>query len=327
MAHIGYHASHEQFSPSELVGYVKLAEAAGFSAVMSSDHFAPWSLRQGQSGFVWAFLGAAMQATKRIPFGLITVPSGWRYHPALTAQAAATIGEIFPGRLPWMALGSGQALNEHITGERWPSKEERNERLLAGAEIIRALFAGETISRDHPIKVDEAKLHTRAKAQPKLVAGALSPETAEWAGSWADGLITVNQPRENLTKIIEAFQRGGGEDKPLYLQVHLSWAATDGEARENAFDQWRSNAVSAAVAETLRLPEEFDSACVQVRPEDMDEHVRISADPSHHLDWLGRDLEMGFSEIYLHNVGRNQREFIEFFGEKVLPELSERSPA
>jgi probable non-F420 flavinoid oxidoreductase len=327
MAHIGYHASHEQFSPGELVEYAKLAEEAGFSAVMSSDHFAPWSERQGQSGFLWAFLGAAMQATKHIPFGLITVPSGWRYHPALTTQAAATIAEMFPGRLPWMALGSGQALNEHITGQRWPSKRERNERLLAGAEVVRALFAGETVSRDHPIKVDEARLFTFPKTPPKLIAGALSPETAEWAGSWGDGLITINQPRENLAKIIEAFRRGGGEGKPIYLQVHVSWAPTEDEARANAFDQWRSNAVGAAVAETLRLPEEFDDACVKVRPEDMDEHVRISADPARHLEWLREDMQMGFSEIYVHNVGRNQREFIEFFGEQVLPALSEPSAA
>jgi coenzyme F420-dependent glucose-6-phosphate dehydrogenase len=120
MTLIGYHASHEQFAPSELLTYVQAAETAGFGAVMSSDHLTPWSERQGHSGFTWAWLGAALQATRTLPFGLITVPSGWRYHPVITAQAAATIAELFPKRFPWMAVGSGQALNEHVTGERWP---------------------------------------------------------------------------------------------------------------------------------------------------------------------------------------------------------------
>lgn len=319
MTLIGYHASHEQFPPSELLGHVQAAEAAGFGAVMSSDHLTPWSERQGQSGFAWAWLGAALQATRAIPFGIITVPMGWRYHPAITAQAAATVAEMFPGRLPWMALGTGQAMNEHVTGERWPSKPERNERLHAAVGIIRDLWSGKLVSREGPIKVDEARIHTLPRDLPRLVAGALSPKTAEWAGGWADALITVNQPRENIREIIQAFRRGGGEGKPLYLQAHVSFASSDDEARANAFDQWRSNALAATISEMLRLPEEFDQACVKVRPEDMDHHVRISADPTRHIEWLEADAAMGFEEIYVHNVGRNQREFIDVFGREVLP--------
>ncbi len=319
MTLIGYHASHEQFPPSELLGHVQAAEAAGFGAVMSSDHLTPWSERQGQSGFAWAWLGAALQATRAIPFGIITVPMGWRYHPAITAQAAATVAEMFPERLPWMALGTGQAMNEHVTGERWPSKPERNERLHAAVGIIRDLWSGKLVSREGPIKVDEARIHTLPPDLPRLVAGALSPKTAEWAGGWADALITVNQPRENIWEIIQAFRRGGGEGKPLYLQAHVSFASSDDEARANAFDQWRSNALAATISEMLRLPEEFDQACVKVRPEDMDHHVRISADPTRHIEWLEADAAMGFEEIYVHNVGRNQREFIDVFGREVLP--------
>ncbi|MGK6315566.1 TIGR03885 family FMN-dependent LLM class oxidoreductase [Neorhizobium sp. DT-125] len=321
MTLIGYHASHEQFSPGELLGYVQAAEAAGFAAVMSSDHLTPWSERQGQSGFAWAWLGAALQATQVIPFGIITVPLGWRYHPVVTAQAAATVAEMFPGRFPWMAVGSGQAMNEHVVGERWPSKRERNERLQAAAGIIRDLWSGKLVSREGPIRVDEARIHTLPRELPRLVAGALSPETAEWAGSWADALITINQPQESLRKIVDAFRRGGGEGKPLYLQVHLSYARSDDEARANAFDQWRSNATTAAVSETLRLPEEFDQACAKVRPDDMDQHVRISADPRRHMEWLQADAAMGFEQIYVHNVGRNQREFIDAFGREILPRL------
>ncbi len=326
MTLIGYHASHEQFSPSELLGYVQAAEAAGFGAVMSSDHLTPWSERQGQSGFAWAWLGAALQATQSIPFGIITVPMGWRYHPAITAQAGATIAEMFSGRLPWIAVGSGQAMNEHVVGERWPSKAERNERLLAAVEIMRDLWSGKLVSRTEPIKVDQGRVHTLPDEIPRIVAGALSPETAEWAGGWADALITINQPTGKLDKVVEAFRRGGGRQKPLYLQTHISYAGSEEEARANAFDQWRSNAISAAISETLRLPEEFDEACLKVRPEDMDQHVRISADPRQHVEWLKADVAMGFDEIYIHNVGRNQREFIEVFGREVLRSFRTDAP-
>ncbi|WP_203226246.1 TIGR03885 family FMN-dependent LLM class oxidoreductase [Rhizobium gallicum] len=318
MMHIGYHASHEQFTPSDLLHYVQRAEAAGFQSIMSSDHFAPWSERQGQSGFVWSWLGAAMQAT-HLPFGLITVPSGWRYHPAITAQAAATVCELFPGRLTWMAVGSGEALNEHIVGGDWPSKAERNARLLAGVEIMKELWAGQTVSRLKPIKVDEARLYTLPTEPPMIVAGALSAKTAEWAGRWADALITVNQPRERLAEIIDAFRLGGGNGKPLYLQAHVSYAKSQFEARANAYEQWRSNAVTAAMAEDLRLTGDFDEACRHVRPEDMDQHVRISADPADHIAWLSDDARMGFEKVFLHNVGRNQAKFIDVFAKDVLP--------
>ena len=320
MARIGYHASHEQFAPSELLDYVVAAEKAGFASVMSSDHLAPWSKRQGQSGFVWTWLGAAMQATS-IPFGLITVPTGFRYHPVMTAQAAATLAELYPDRFPWMAVGSGQALNEHFAAKRWPSKAERNELLLAGVEIIRELWSGATVSRRDPIAVDEARLYVAPPQAPRIIAGALSPKTAQWAGGWADGLITINQPREQLEKIVDAFRTGGGDGKPLYLQVHVSYAPSDEEARRNAFDQWRSNAITADMAETLRLPEEFDTAAKKIRPEDMDEHVRISSSMSAHAEWLLEDAAMGFEQIYVHNVGRNQKDFIDRYGAEVIPRL------
>ena len=320
MVRVGYHASHEQFAPSELLKYAIAAEEAGFASIMSSDHLAPWSERQGHSGHAWAWLGAAMQATS-LPFGLITIPSGFRYHPVVTAQAAATIAELFPGRLPWLAVGSGQALNEHVVAHRWPAKHERNERLFAGVQVIRELWAGETVNRSGPIAVDEARIYVRPSVLPRIIAGALSPETAKFAGEWADGLITISQPREQLARIIDAFQAGGGSGKPLYLQVHASFAETDARARANAHDQWRSNAITADMAETLRLPEEFDRATAMVRPEDMDMHVRISSSLNAHLDWLREDVSMGFEEIYLHNVGRNQQFFIEQFGSHVLPQL------
>lgn len=314
-----YHASHEQFKPSTLLEYVKAAQQAGFTAALSSDHFYPWSDRQGESGFAWSWLGAAMQATS-LSFGVVCAP-GQRYHPAIIAQAAATLAEMFPNRF-WVALGSGQAMNEHITGEHWPIKAERNARLKECVDIIRALWAGETVTHYGRVKVEEAKLYTRPETPPRIIGAAITPETAEWVGGWADGLITISAPYEKLRKVVEAFRRGGGEGKPMYLKVQLSYARDEAEARAGAYDQWRNNIFDSVMLTQLRTPAQFDAAGEFVKPEDLDDAVRISADPQRHIEWLHKDVELGFSEIILHNVNRQQQQFIEVFGEKVLPALS-----
>ncbi|MDQ0995364.1 coenzyme F420-dependent glucose-6-phosphate dehydrogenase [Phyllobacterium ifriqiyense] len=321
MAFIGYHASHEQFAPGELLELVQKAEGAGFSGVMSSDHFAPWSKRQGQSGFAWAWLGAAMQAT-HIPFGLITVPGGWRYHPAISAQAAATLAQMYPGRFPWLAVGSGEALNEHVIGSGWPNKTTRNNRLVSASEILKKLWLGETVSSTNPIPIDQAKLYTQPDSPPLIIAAALSEETAAWAGDWADGLITVNQDMSTLRAIISAF-RGAGNQGPIFLQLHVSYASNDELARAHAFDQWRSNSISSEEAEEIKLTEEFDRLSETVTPGDLDKNVRISSEPELHISWLREYLSLGFEQIYVHNVGRNQTEFIEAYGKHVLPLLKD----
>lgn len=321
MAFIGYHASHEQFAPGELLELVQKAESAGFSGVMSSDHFAPWSKRQGQSGFAWAWLGAAMQAT-HIPFGLITVPGGWRYHPAISAQAAATLAQMYPGRFPWLAVGSGEALNEHVIGSGWPNKTTRNNRLVSASEILKKLWLGETVSSTNPIPIDQAKLYTQPDSPPLIIAAALSEETAAWAGDWADGLITVNQDMSTLRAIISAF-RGAGNQGPIFLQLHVSYASNDELARAHAFDQWRSNSISSEEAEEIKLTEEFDRLSETVTPGDLDKNVRISSEPELHISWLREYLSLGFEQIYVHNVGRNQTEFIEAYGKHVLPLLKD----
>ena len=317
MVQIGYHASHEQFRPGELVEAVIAAEQAGFAGAMCSDHFAPWSERQGHSGFAWSWLGAAMQAT-RLSMGIVTTPIGLRYHPALIAQAAATLADLFPGRF-WTALGSGEALNERITGCRGPAKPERDERLAEAVEIIRALFAGETVTRRGLIPVEEARLYTRPEKMPALIGAALTPETARRCAGWADGMVTINQPLERLRQMVDAFREGGGEGKKLLLQVHLSYGRDMRQARENAFEQWRFNALSSSVAGELKLPEQFDSATQYIRPEDLENSVLMSPDAARHVEWIAGYRELGFDAIYLHNVGRNQRDFIDAFGSKVLP--------
>ena len=315
---IGFHASHEQVRPDRLLRLVESAEAAGFDAGMCSDHWAPWSEEQGESGFAWSWLGAALQATS-LPFGVVNAP-GQRYHPAIIAQAAATLNVMFPGRF-WVAIGSGELANEHITGDAWPAKAQRNERLRECAEIMRLLWAGETVSHEGLVTVSEARLWTLPEQAPMLVGAAVTAETAGWVAEWADALITVVQPDEQLDAVVDAFRSNGGADKPMYLQVHLAYARTDREARDAAFTQWRQNALGSNVMTDLRHPEQMAAAAKHVRPEDMDRVVRISSDPERHVEWLRRDIERGFEALYLHEVGPDQERFIEIFGREVLPRL------
>jgi len=313
------HCSHEQITPRELLAAVRHAETAGFQAAMSSDHFSPWSERQGESGFAWSFLGAAL-ATTELPFGVVSAP-GQRYHPAIVAQAAASLCHMFPGRL-WVALGTGEASNEHITGGRWPDKAERSARLRECVEVMRALFAGEVVDHDGLVKVDRAKLWTLPPEPPPLIGPAVSEQTARWVGEWADGLVTVNQPRDKLERLIAAFRENGGEGKRLAVQVHLSWAEDDPAALEIAHDQWRTNVFPPPLCWDLATVEQFDIAARHVRPEDVTQTVVVSSDLGRHLDVLHELAELGFEEIYLHHVGQALRPFIDAFGEGVLPPLA-----
>lgn len=321
MIHLGYHASHEQFPPGELLELVQRAEQAGFDAAMCSDHFHPWSQSQGHSGFAWSWLGAAM-ATTRMPFGVVTSPVG-RYHPAVIAQAVATLAQMFERRF-WVAAGSGEAINEAITGAPWPPHGQRNERLHEAVSIMRRLWSGEEVTHHGGVTVEQARLYTRPKHAPKVYAAALSEETARWAGGWADGLITISLPHGRLRSVVHAFREGGGEGKPMLLQVKLSFDETDDAALAGAHAQWRFNVFESAIAGELRRPQQFEAAARHVKPDDMKQAVRVSADPGRHADWLREDMALGFSGIFLHNVNRRQREFIDAFGEQVLPALRGR---
>jgi coenzyme F420-dependent glucose-6-phosphate dehydrogenase len=260
-----------------------------------------------------------MQAT-HLPFGIISAP-GYRYNPAVLAQSAATLAQMFPERL-WFALGSGQAINEAITGLPWPEKAERNARLRECAEVIRALLAGETVTHRGRITVVEAKLYDRPEKPPLLLGGAVTEETAAFLGGWADGMITIQAPREKLRRIIAAFRENGGEGKPILLQVALAWAPTEAEALHEALHQWGPNALGGEASWDLRRPADFDLATRFVREEDMRQIVMLSADLEQHLAWLQEFAELGFAEILLHEIGRDQRRFIETFGERVLPRLA-----
>ncbi len=315
---VGYHASHEQIPPSALIRAVSQAEEAGFGAAMCSDHLAPWGKRQGESGHAWSWLGAALEATS-LSFGVVTAPVQ-RYHPAVSAQAIATLAEMFPHRF-WAALGSGEAINEHVTGAPWPRKEVRDARLLEAVEIIRGLLDGREVSSDGLIPVDRARVWSLPEAKPPLIGAAVSARTARTVGRWADGLITVRQPVDRLRRVLDAFHEGGGSGKPAYVQVHLAWAESQERAARIAHEQWRTNVFSSSLAWNLTTPEQFDAAAQFVRPRDVEETVLVSSDLGQHISWLAELADLGFDRIYLHHVGQEQQDFIQAFGETVIPAL------
>lgn len=313
----GFHCSHEQHPPSALLRYAKLAAEAGFTAAMCSDHFHPWSERQGQSGFTWSWLGAALEATP-LSFGTVCAP-GQRYHPAVVAQAAATLAEMYPDRF-WLALGSGEALNEAITGEPWPSRADRNARLEECARVMRALWAGETVTTRGHVSVSGAHLYTRPARAPLLLGAALTPDSARRAGGWADGLITAAGPRASMQAVMDAFRDGGGERKPMFLQVALSYAPSQADAAAAAYDQWRHCTVSHDQLADLPSSAAFDRASANADPAEVVSKLRVSADIEQHLAWLQSDAELGFTRIYLHNLAREHQErFVAACAERLLP--------
>lgn len=318
MTQIGYQASHEQFPPDALLQYVQKAEEAGFQAVLSSDHIHPWSVNQGNSGFALSWLGAAMQTTS-IQFGVVTVP-GYRYHPAILAQAIATLENMFPGRF-FLNLGSGEALNEHIVGRGWPDKSLRNEILKESSDVMRRLWQGEEVTHQGNISVDQAKLYIPLPKIPDIIGAALSDATAHWLGSWADGLITTSRPISDLKKIIEAFRSGGGEGKRLILKADLSYDKNFEEALRGAYEQWRYTLLSNTKTEELKTTQHFDDLGDQVNMDTVKNSVRISNDFHEFIDWIQELASLGFEKIILHNVNRKQDQFIDAFGTNVLPEL------
>lgn len=315
MADIGFHASHEQLPPSALLTAVQRAEQAGFDAAMCSDHLAPWSRNQGHSGYAWSWLAAAL-ATTSLRFGVVTAP-GQRYHPAIAAQKIATLGEMFPGRF-WAALGSGEAMNEHVTGDGWPEKPVRERRLVETVDVMRRLLAGEEVTHEGEISVHRARVWSLPVEAPPLLAAAVTPESAGRHAAWADGLITVASDPAGLRDIVAAYRDAGGQG-PVCGQLHLSWAPDEAEALAIARDQWQGNLVPAPEAWELEQPEDFERRTAGLGEEELRKAVWISSDLSRHVDRIHELVGAGLDQLYLHHVGQELAPFIDAFGEHVLP--------
>ena len=316
---IGFHASHEQFTPSRLLTLVRQAEAAGFDAAMSSDHFAPWGLAQGQAGFSWSWMGAAL-ATTSFPIGMVVAP-GQRYHPAIVAQAMATLEEMFPGRY-WAALGSGEAVNEHITGDPWPPKSERETRLRESVDVIRRLLDGERVDHDGAIRVHDARVWSRPAEPPALKATAVGPATAAWAAEWAEGLLTVGHDPAALKEVVRAYTDAGGRG-PAAVQVHVCLAASMDEGLGVAAEQWRQATVPGEVMWDLEQPEDFDRLAEPSDEKALHSAVLIDTDARSMAERLAEIAASGFQEMYLHHVGLDQAEFLVRARDELLPALKD----
>jgi coenzyme F420-dependent glucose-6-phosphate dehydrogenase len=326
---IGYAARLEQFHPTEAVALSQYAESQGFSGVMAADHYQPWVTAQGQSAFVWNVLTAIAERTTG-DFGPgVTTPT-FRWHPAMVAQASATLAAMYPGR-HWLGIGSGEALNEHIVGQHWPEAHERINRMFEAIEIINKLFSASLSGKEvrHSgdfYKMESTRLWTMPAIAPQILVATSGPVAAKRAGRLAGGLITVEAPRERLELLFNRFTQGAreaGKDPsamPKVLQMHLSWAETDEQAMANALREWPNGGMPFSKAD-IRSPYEFEQMAKLVRPEDFEGQMVIDADPDVHRAYIQKFVDLGFDRIYLHNVGRNQREWVDVFSRDVLPAL------
>ncbi|WP_420111440.1 TIGR03557 family F420-dependent LLM class oxidoreductase [Pseudactinotalea sp.] len=330
MATIGYAAMLAQFEPREVLGYCELAEQHGFSGVMAADHFQPWVPQQGQAAFVWNVLSAAGERTTGDLGTGVTAPT-FRYHPAVVAQASATLAAMYPGR-HWLGVGSGEAINEHVVAPYWPEAPERINRMFEAVDIIHKLFSSSLAGKDHKhagefYKLESTRLWTMPEVAPEILVATAGPVTARRAGRNADGLITLGAPVDKIAVLLARFAAGAreaGKDAaamPKVVQLHQSWAETDEEAMANAVLEWPNGGMRFPQSD-IRSPFELAQIAKMVRPEDFEGRMVVSADPDLHRAEIQRYLDLGFDRIYLHNVGRNQREWIETFGRDVLPALT-----
>jgi G6PDH family F420-dependent oxidoreductase len=325
---IGYAAMLEQFGPREVVDYSADAEAHGFSGVMAADHFQPWVPQQGNAAFVWNVMTAIGERTKGDVGPGVTCPS-FRMHPAIVAQASATLAAMYPGR-HWLGLGSGEALNEHIVAGYWPETPERINRMFEAIEIIKKLFGSRDKDVKHDgrfFKLESTRLWTMPDQPPPIYIATAGPVTAKKTGQYAEGLITVGAPESKLELIRQKCEEGcrdAGKDPDAFkyiLQLHLSWAPTDDEALRNAMTEWPNGGMKFP-KQDIRSPLDLEQMAKLVRPEDFEGRMLISSDLEQHRAQIQKFLDIGFDQIYLHNVGRNQTAWIEAFGREVLPKLT-----
>jgi len=327
MTIIGYAAALEQFHPNDLLEYAQLAEQHGFKGVMAADHFQPWVPQQGHNAFVWAWMAALGATTQTLTFGPgVNCPS-FRYHPAVIAQAAATQAAMTPGRF-WLGLGSGEALNEHVVGGVWPEPHVRLKMMQEAIEIIKKLFTGKVARHDDGqyFAMERVRLWTLPDEPCPIYVATAGLITAKWTGANCNGIITPGASVEKLKKLLEAFEQGArsvGKDPakmPKLLQLHMSWAETLEEAQQNALTEW-PNGGMAFPKQDIRSPEDFAEMARLVRIENYKNRMLISPDLDEHRAQIQQFADLGFDEIHVHNVGRNQEQFIKAFGEQVIPRL------
>lgn len=314
---VGYALSSEEHPPNDLVRYARLAEQAGFTFALISDHFHPWVDAQGHSPFVWSVLGAIAHTTERLELGTgVTCPT-IRYHPAIIAQAAATVAAMMPGRF-FLGIGTGENLNEHILGDRWPAHDLRLTMLEEAVEVIRLLWQGGSQTyRGKHYTVENARLYTLPNTLPRIIVAASGPHAAEAACRFGDGLCSTSPD----SKIINAFTAAGGHG-PRYAQVTVCWAASEAEAKRTAYQIWPNAGLSGELSQELPTPTFFEQATSTVTEEQVAKTVICGPDPQRHMDAINKYVDAGFDHVYVHQVGHDQEGFFNFYQREILPHFS-----
>jgi G6PDH family F420-dependent oxidoreductase len=314
---LGYALSSEEHRPNDLVRNARAAEKAGFTFALISDHFHPWIDRQGQSPFVWSVIGGIAQATERLRLGTgVTCPT-IRIHPAIVAQAAATSAVMMDGRF-FLGVGTGEELNEHVTGARWPSPGVRLEMLEEAIEVMRLLWdGGYQTHRGKHYTVEQARIYTLPDEPVPIAVAAAQPKAAQLAGRLGDAFVGVAPERE----MVEEFEQAGGNGKPRYGQVHVCWAESEAEARKTAHEVWPNAGLEGALSQELATPSQYEAAAQLVGEDDVAETVVCGPDPDRHLEAIREYDRAGFDHVYVHQVGPDQQGFLRFYSERILPEL------
>jgi G6PDH family F420-dependent oxidoreductase len=316
MNELGYALSSEEHRTADLVTNARRAEETGFGFAVISDHFHPWIDRQGHSPFVWTVLGALAQATERIEIGTgVTCPTV-RIHPAIIAQAAATVADLLPGRF-FLGVGSGENLNEHIVGARWPSVDVRLEMLEEAIDVIRTLWKGELTSHHGThYTVENARIYTLPDELPPIHVAGAGAKSAELAGRLGDGYIGTTPEGDT----IKAFETAGGRGKPRYGQLTVCWAEDEESARKTALEWWPNLAIPGQLGQELPLPSHFEQAAKLVRGDDMGV-IPLGPDPERHLTSIREYFDAGYDRVYVHQIGPDQDGFFSFYEREVLPKL------
>ena len=319
---LGYAISSEEHRPLDLVGNAARAEEAGFTFALVSDHFHPWIDRQGQSPFVWSVLGGVALATERLVVGTgVTCPT-MRIHPAIVAQAAATAASMLPGRF-FLGVGTGENLNEHVLGLRWPATEVRREMLDEAVAVMRDLWLGELTSHHgRHYTVENARIYTLPDEPIEVMVAAGGTEAAALAGRIGDGLIGTSPDAQ----VVDAFDDAGGGGKPRYAQLTVCWAEREGDARRTALEWWPNAALEGPLGQELALPSYFEAASAMVTEDDISKVIVCGPDPEAHAQGIDMYVDAGFTHVYVHQVGPDQEGFLRFYESEILPRY-ERVPA
>jgi G6PDH family F420-dependent oxidoreductase len=319
MIELGYTLSSEEFPPLELVNHARMAEEAGFTFALISDHYHPWVDRQGHSPFVWSTIGGVAAVTERIRIGTAVTCPTIRIHPAIIAQAAATAASMLPGRF-FIGVGTGENLNEHITGDRWPSANVRREMLEEAVWIMRKLWTGENVDHEGSYyQVVDARIYTLPDVLPDIYVAASGELAAQLAGEIGDGLIGTGPQKE----VIEAFESSGGHGKPKYGQVTVCWAEDEASARQTAHEIWPNAAITGELSAELPLPRHFEQTAEMVTEDDTARAIVCGRDPAKHVEKIRAYAAAGYDHIYVHQIGPDQQGCVQFYQREVMPQLGD----